>query len=204
MSTPAAQINGRVIYFHEMELIARTLCGEVGVHGHKNIGWTEPKSEVHGLAVLQCMLQRFAVVGRWETLSDLLMAYCQPVNPRWARGGDLERKRRASLKTLAALRTHEKHVKRREALAKLHWEDFDRGLRHLVAMELVWPSIPVVPAAVHFAAKGASRLQKGWQRVPVVGLSAGDHANEFFSITKSRAMLSSGAPLSLSVVSTLT
>lgn len=183
MSDTALVVHGRksiTVSWGERALLARALAGEVGVHGPGDApGWWSPRARTEGLAVLWCMAQRLVVVGRWATLSELVVRYCQPVNPRWARGGDLElRERRRLGHRHGALRQHERRLRRRERLRGMQWADFDPGLRALVADFLAGATESPVPTAVHFA---APTLRCSRPRVPVRGRGAHGQGNVFYA-----------------------
>lgn len=101
--------------------LARAMAGEAGenpgnLDGHKCVGWA--------------MINRFLLSpaqGNWKTLTELLRAFCQPINPKWALGGPKcpqsspDRDDPCYVGKLA----------RRERITALPWNAIDADIRNL-------------------------------------------------------------------------
>lgn len=75
------------------------------------------------------MLNRFFLHRarkKWPTFLYMVQRFSQPINPRWARGGDLARKYANTEYT-----TEEK-FRRRERISGLLWDEFPIGIRRTV------------------------------------------------------------------------
>jgi hypothetical protein len=82
-------------------------------------------------AVCWSMMNRYllaTVQDNWQTFTQLLRAFCQPINPKWARGG-------AKCPTESYDKSDPCYVgklDRRARMASLPWEKIDLNIRNLV------------------------------------------------------------------------
>lgn len=114
---------------------ARMLDGESGTN------------TVDGAAVLWTMTQRFAL-GRWNTFTELIQAYSQPINPIWKRNGE---RCRPGGRYHGTEHCSEARLNRRDAISSKPWDRINPLIRTLVSQ---WGSgnLPnPVPRAVEFA-----------------------------------------------------
>jgi hypothetical protein len=103
--------------------LARAMAGEAGEN---------PKSLEGHTCVAWAMINRFLLSPgqkTWSTLTELLRAFCQPINPTWARGGS---KCNPPASEAAAALCTEKHFQRRERISSLPWNAIDADIRTLV------------------------------------------------------------------------
>lgn len=123
---------------------ARGLVGEAG---------EDAAESPEGDAVLSTWIRRFTMLtdarlrrgdsAPWQTLTDLVRAHSQPINPRWAAGGDLAERHPD--------RATESHLRRRERMASLGWEEIPRGIRELVVRTLAGHARLGAPTSIDFA-----------------------------------------------------
>lgn len=102
--------------------LARAIAGECG---------ESPKSLDGPACVCWAMIHRFLLSpaqGNWSTLTELLRAFCQPINPKWARGGAIC----ANPSTKEAKYCIEKLYQRRARITALHWGEINQGIRDTV------------------------------------------------------------------------
>jgi hypothetical protein len=102
--------------------LARAIAGECG---------ESPKSLDGPACVCWAMINRFLLSpaqANWKTLTELLRAFCQPINPKWARGGSIC----ANPSPKEAKYCTENLYQRREHIATLPWEKINQGIRDTV------------------------------------------------------------------------
>jgi hypothetical protein len=147
---------------------ARMLEGEAGSQA----------SGVHGETILWSMTSRFVAVSaaRYRTYRSLILAYSQPINPRWRRDGAFCRVGGSSH---GEDRCSEARLQTRDVLATKPWDQFSPGIQDVVFR---WATAQIqnpFPRAVHFAvprvsASGIARHERdgvsdqgdnGWQFV---------------------------------------
>lgn len=115
--------------------LARALVGEAG---------PDAADGPEGLAIASTMLRRWSVVNDaraargqpalWPTFAALLMAYCQPINPDWARRGSPEQQAR------------------RARITSMPWSDIPPRIRELALGVLSGRERLTARPAVDFAA----------------------------------------------------
>ena len=127
---------------------ARMVYGESGVSA----------AELQASAVLWCMTSRMAV-GRWPTFTALIQAYSQPINPRWARGGEF---------CGVGGRYHgndrycsETRLQRRESISNKTWDEIPEHIQNIVYRWATAQTANPIPRAVDFAVPGVASRSRG-------------------------------------------
>lgn len=102
--------------------LARAIAGETGEH---------PKDLDGPRCVAWAMINRFLLSpgqSAWPTFTSLLRAFCQPINPKWARGGAI-----CSMPTTTQAKyCNEKMYQRRERITTMPWSEINQGIRDVV------------------------------------------------------------------------
>jgi hypothetical protein len=113
-------------------------------------------------AVAWSLLQRFGWLyptGQYETLSEFIRAYAQPINPRWFPNGDKHLARIRNLKRKGASSTRideeEDRAERRVDFASATYDDIDNKYISLVDGILSGSITNPVKGAVHYIASMA-------------------------------------------------
>lgn len=160
------RIRNRVIYgpggfvYHitdeDILWLARAIWGESGPRGGRP-----------GAAVAWAMAQYHALVlsrqgdrPKFSTLTNLLRAYCQPINPIWASMSGRGCQRRPDHCT-------ERHLRRRRQITNASWEQIPAPVRELVMRFVQGDVRNPVPGATDWAAYDWQRRSK----VPLINIS---------------------------------
>ena len=103
--------------------LGRACIGEVNESAS---AWESNATRVAGAAILWALLQGFLSRGyrNYGSLTAFARAYCQPINPRWAAGGDL------CLENQDACTAAQ--IARRARIAGTSWEALPQRVRWLV------------------------------------------------------------------------
>jgi hypothetical protein len=148
--------------------LARAVWGEAGTN------------ERSGAAVIWSMAQYHALVlgrsGRrpkFSSLKNLLRAYCQPINPKWASRGASGCQRRPDHCT-------ERHLRRRRRITTASWEQIPPQVRDLVTRFADGNLGNPVPGMTDWAAYDWSHRAKGGRLVDIGG--------NLFGVGKDRRM----------------
>jgi hypothetical protein len=106
-------------------------------------------------AILWTMTQRFGGLQAWDTFTELLRAYSQPINPLWYRDGACCAPGATGCPTRNSAGSpacSERAFARRTRITNLAWDEIPAHVRRTV---LQWARAELpnpVPQAVHFAA----------------------------------------------------
>lgn len=131
-------------------------------------------------AVLWTMTQLFAPAGqrakyggmRYRTFADLIRAYSQPINPRWAPSGDMCSPGGRGYATNACSVSR---LERRAELARAPYSSLDPAKRAVVERWFKGNLPNPVPGAIEFAAPNVSRSflasHPGWSKMRTPGLA---------------------------------
>lgn len=114
--------NGRTVALGSSSIIwaCRMLIGE---------GWKNGKGE----AILWSMLYRYlGMPHKWDSWTDMIKLFSQPINPRWIPGGDLYEKYKNSNKEVYKIATDEAHTKRRLRIQSMEFADFPEKVKQIV------------------------------------------------------------------------
>lgn len=135
--------------------LARAVWGEAGTN------------QAGGAAVAWAVIQYHALVvgpgGRrpaFSTLTALLRAYCQPINPKWASADTKECQRNPQHCT-------ERHLQRRAQITNAVWNSIPEAPRNVVQQLLLGTLPNPVPGLVDW--KAATQTgRSAWSKVPTV------------------------------------
>jgi hypothetical protein len=118
---------------------ARMLEGECGL---------TQGAGVHGAAVMWCMASRLIVARGYRTYKDLILAYSQPINPKWRRDGEFCR---PGGRHYGTDRCDIRALDTRDRLKDKRWEEFPDAIQENVYRWATGLVENPIPRAVHFA-----------------------------------------------------
>lgn len=153
--------NGRTVALGSQSVIwaCRMLVGE---------GWQHGKGE----AILWAMLYRYlGMPHKWDSWTEMIRLFSQPINARWIPGGDLYEKYKTSKKEVYQIATDAAHTKRRLKIQSMQWVDFPERLKVIVTDF----ALGVLPVPEVFAGKKISNFAsyKGVQTKYPNGINIG-------------------------------
>ena len=121
----------------------------------------------HASLLIATVINRYLLHKYWRAWKDFvvfLRAFSQPINPRWAQGGDLVLKQLKRAKTDKAKQDIQKRIARRERIIKTDWAGVPRGVSDAIE-EYRQPGYKeqLAVRTINFASyKGVDKKNKGF------------------------------------------
>jgi hypothetical protein len=121
----------------DMLWLGRAMVGEVGERASL---WDNAETRRGGAAVIWALAQNFMLIigsggkrPRFDTFTQVVRAYCQPVNPAWARGGRFVVAPHPRLSEASWRRAiTEDKLNRRERISSMSWNSLPVKVRELI------------------------------------------------------------------------